>query len=89
MIMIAGTQTELEVLMCNVAVQCDLLDLPMTSTIKKGEQVPVIEDSDPFELTEEEESEADVTGSTFYQDTTTSEDEGQIPIREAIDFLGI
>ena len=89
MIMIGGTQTELEVLMCDVAVQCDLLDPPMTSTPKKGEKVPAIEDDDPFELTEEEESEADVAGSTFYRDTTTSEDEGQIPFREAIDFAGI
>ena len=79
MIMITGTQTELEILMCDVAVQCDLLDPPMTSTPKKGENVPAIEDEDPFELTEEEESKADVPGPTIYRDTTTSEDEGQSP----------
>ena len=81
MIMITGTQTEFEVLMCDAAVQCNLLDPPMTSTPKKGE-VPAIEDEDPFELTEEEESEADLTGSTIYRDTTTSEDEGQIPLEK-------
>ena len=85
--MITGTQTEFEVLMCDAAVQCNLLDPPMTSTPKKGEKVPAIEDEDPFELTEEEESEADVTGSTIYQDTTTSKDEGQIPLEKQLTFL--
>ena len=85
--MITGTQTEFEVLMCDVAVQCDPLDPPMTSTPKKAEKVPAIEDEDPFELTEEEESEADVTGSTIYQDTTTSEDKEQIPLEKQLTFL--
>ena len=35
MIMITGSQTEFEVLMCDVAIQCDLLDLLMTLTSKK------------------------------------------------------
>ena len=35
MIMIIGTQTEFEVLMCDTAVECNLLDPPMTLTPKK------------------------------------------------------
>ena len=34
MIMIIGTQTEFVVLMCDVAVQCDLLDPLLSSTSK-------------------------------------------------------
>ena len=73
--------------MCNVAVLCDLLVPPITSTPKKGEKVPAIEDEDPSELTEEEVSEADVTGSTIYRDTTTLKDERQIPLEKQMTFL--
>ena len=74
MSMIIGLQTDLKVSVCDAAVQCDLLCPPMTSTPKKGEIAPAIEDADPFELTEEE-SETDITESIIYWDTTTSDDE--------------
>lgn len=86
-----GTQTEFDEVslsVCDVAVQCDLLRAPMTSTPKKGKKAPPFEDEDPFELTEDEESEADVTESTIFQETTTtSEDEEQIPVEKQLTFL--
>ena len=53
----------------------------------KGEIVPVVEDADPFELAEEEESETEVTESTLHWETTTSEDEEQIPVEKRLTFL--
>jgi len=38
----------------------------------------VVEDADPFELTEEEESEMEVTESTMHCETTASEDESKL-----------
>jgi len=86
MSMIIGIQTDLKVSVCDAAVQCDLLCPPMTSTPKKGEIAPAIEDADPFVLTEEE-SETDITESTIYRETTTSEDEEQIPVEKQLTFL--
>jgi len=44
----------------------------------------VVEDADPFELTEEEESETEVT---MHWETTTSEDEEQTPVEKQLTFL--
>jgi len=60
---------------------------PITSTPKKGEIAPVVEDADPFELTKEEESETEVTESTMHWETTTSEGEEQIPVKKQLTFL--
>ena len=87
MSMIIGIQTDLKVSVCDAAAQCDLLCPPMTSTPKKGEIAPAIEVVDPFVLTEEEESETDITESTIYRETTTSEDEEQIPVEKQLTFL--
>jgi len=51
--------------MCDVGIQCDLLCPPLISTPRV---TPVVEDADPFELTEEESEET--TKSTFYCDRT-------------------
>jgi len=40
----------------------------------------VVNDGDPFELTEEKESETEVAESTMYWETTTSEDEDQFSV---------
>ena len=84
---ITGTQTEFEIVMCDAAVQCDycnLLEPQMTSTPKK-QTAQATEDATPFEITEE--SEADVTESIIYQETTTSEEDEQIPLEKQMTFL--
>ena len=58
----------------------------MTSTPKKGVIVPVAEDEDTFELTEEE-SETEPTESTIEWESTTSEDEEQNPVEKQLTFL--
>jgi len=47
----------------------------------------VVEDADPFELTEEEETEMEVTESTMYWETTASGDEEQTPVEKQLTFL--
>ena len=71
-------------LMRDVGVQCNLFHIPMTLTPKKGVIASVAEDEDTFELTEEE-SETEPTESTIDWESTTSEDEEQIPV----DFSGV
>ena len=85
--MITGTQTEFEVITCDAAVQCDYCDLlepQMTSTPKK-ETAQTTEDATPFEIIEE--SEADVTESTIYQETNTLEEDEEIPLEKQMTFL--
>ena len=74
-------------LMCDVGVQCNLLHIPTTSTPKKGVIAPVAENEDTFELTEEEESETEPTESTIDWESTTTEDEEQIPVEKQLIFL--
>ena len=80
--MITGTQTEFEVVMCDAAVQCDYCDLlePQMTLTPKKETAQSTEDTTPFEITEE--SEAVVTESTIYQETTTSEEDELIPFEK-------
>jgi len=75
--------------MCDVGVQCDLIHPipPMTWTPVKGKITSVVDDGDPFELTKEKESETEVTESTMYWDTTTSEDEDQVSVEKQLTFL--
>jgi len=72
--------------MCDVWVQCDLIYPipPMASTPVKGKITSVVDDG---ELTEEEESETEVTESTMYWETTTSEDEEQVSVEKQLTFL--
>ena len=65
--------------------QCNLLHIPMTSTHEKEVIAPVAEDED-IEFTEEE-SAAESTESTINWETTTSEDEEQIPVEKQLTFL--
>jgi len=75
--------------MCDVGVQFDFIHPipPMTSTPVKGKITSVVNNGDPFELTEEEESETEVTESTMYWETTTSEDEDQVSVEKQLTFL--
>jgi len=48
----------------------------------------VVEDADPFEFTEEEESEIETTESTMYWETTTStEDKENILVKKQPTFM--